>query len=77
MEKSSAQWKEIETLWDKVPDSPPDLEFPVDPNFVSKPPRLPWDVAFRGCEEALPWHTARPGFEERRLADKVDVEFVL
>jgi hypothetical protein len=32
---------------------------------------------FRRCEEMLRWRTSRPGFEQRRLAGKCNVEFVL
>ena len=56
---------------------PPDLIFPVNPDFDSKPPRLPWTHAYELCEQALSWNSRRPDFEENRLAQKVDVEFVL
>ena len=53
------------------------LEFPVDPEFVSLPPRLDPQVMLRRLEETMPWRSARPGEQERRLMTKVDVEFVL
>lgn len=28
-------------------------------------------------EETMPWRSARPGERERRLAEKIDVEFIL
>ncbi len=31
----------------------------------------------RRIEENMPWRNQRPGEAERRLAEKVDVEFVL
>jgi len=53
------------------------LEFPVDPDFVSLPPRLDPQVMLRRLEETMPWRSTRPGEEERRLMTKVNVEFVL
>ena len=55
----------------------PDLEFPIDPDFLSLPPRLDPQVMLRRLEETMPWRSTRPGEEERRLNGKVDVEFVL
>jgi hypothetical protein len=55
----------------------PDLEFPIDPGFISRPPRLDFQVMLRRLEETMPWRSTRPGEEERRLAAKIDVEFVL
>ena len=54
-----------------------DLEFPIDPDFVSYPPQLDPQVMLRRIEENMPWRSSRPGEAERRLAEKVDVEFVL
>jgi hypothetical protein len=60
-------------------DSPavPDLEFPFDRDFLSLPPRLDFQVMLRRLEETMPWRSSRPGEADRRLAEKVDVEFVL
>ena len=55
----------------------PDLEFPDWSAAVSEPRRLPWDAIYRRSWEALPFERAKPGFEERRLASKCHVEFVL
>lgn len=54
-----------------------DLEFPIDRDFLSLPPRLDPQVMLRRIEETMPWRSTRPGEQERRLATKVDVEFVL
>ena len=54
-----------------------DLEFPIAPDFVSYPPQLDPQVMLRRIEENMPWRSSRPGEAERRLAEKVDVEFVL
>jgi hypothetical protein len=54
-----------------------DLEFPVDPDFISLPPRLDLQVMLRRLEETMPWLSTRPVEQERRLEAKVDVEFVL
>jgi len=54
-----------------------DLEFPVAPDFLSLPPRLHPAVMLRRLEETMPWRSTRPGEDQRRLATKVDVEFVL
>lgn len=55
----------------------PDLQFPVAPDFVSRPPRLDPQVMLRRIEETMPWRSTRPGERERRFATKIDVEFVL
>ena len=55
----------------------PDLEFPIDPDFISLPPRLDPQIMLRRIERHMPWRSTRPGEQERRLASKVDVEFVL
>ena len=57
--------------------SPGDLEFPVAPDFLSRPPRVELQAMLRRIEENMPWRNTRPGEPERRLASKVDVEFVL
>ncbi|HMP84685.1 MAG TPA: hypothetical protein PKA41_18480 [Verrucomicrobiota bacterium] len=54
-----------------------DLEFPVAPDFVSLPPRLELAVMLARLEETMPWRSTRPGVEDRRLAEKIPVEFVL
>ena len=54
-----------------------DLEFPVSPDFVSLPPRLELSVMLSRLEETMPWRSTQPGVEERRLAEKIPVEFVL
>jgi hypothetical protein len=53
------------------------LEFPVAPDFVSRPPRVELQTMLRRIEENLPWRNQRPGESERRLAEKIPVEFVL
>ncbi len=55
----------------------PDLDLPIDSEFVSLPPRLEWAVMLRRLEETMPWRSTRPGEEARRAAQKIDVEFVL
>ena len=54
-----------------------DLEFPVDPGFVSLPPRIDPQVMLHRIAETMPWRSTRPGEVERRLAEKIPVEFVL
>ena len=53
-----------------------DFELPVS-NFVSKPPRLPFQHSVALCEQGLDWATSRPDFEENRARSKVLVEFVM
>jgi len=38
----------------------PDLEFPVAPDFLSRPPRLDPQVILRRSAEAMPARNARP-----------------
>ena len=54
-----------------------DLEFPIAPDFISRPPRLDPQVMLRRIEENMPWRSTRPGEKERRLAERITVEFVL
>jgi hypothetical protein len=54
-----------------------DLVFPVARDFLSLPPRLDPQVMLRRLQETMPWRSTRPREVERRLASKVDVEFVL
>lgn len=53
------------------------LEFPVAPDFISRPPRIDPQIMFQRIAETMPWRNARPGESERRLAEKIPVEFVL
>jgi hypothetical protein len=53
------------------------LEFPVAPDFVSRPPQINPQVMLRRIAENIAWHNRRPGEQERRLAEKIPVEFVL
>jgi len=56
---------------------PADLELPVSPDFTSRPPRIDPQAMLKRCAETMAWRNSRPGERERRLADKIDVEFVL
>jgi hypothetical protein len=77
MEKSSERAHSIEAALAAFRSEEPDLVFPVEPDFISKPPRIDPQVMFKRCEEMLQYQVSKPGFYERRLADKIDVEFVL
>jgi hypothetical protein len=77
MKKSSARVRAAKTGAAKQPSELPDLEFPIAPDFISRPPRLDPQVMLKRCAETMPWRNARPGERERRLAEKVPVEFVL
>ena len=54
-----------------------DLDLPVAPDFVSLPPQLDPPVMLARIEETMPWRGTRPGEKERRLSEKIAVEFVL
>ena len=54
-----------------------DLDLPVDHGFVSRPPRIDPHLMLRRIEETIPWRSTRPGEKERRMAEKIAVEFVL
>ena len=54
-----------------------DLDFPVAPEFVSVPPQIELEIMLRRIAETMPWRSTRPGEEQRRLAEKIPVEFVL
>jgi len=53
------------------------LEFPVAPDFISRPPKVELQAMLRRIEENMPWRNQRSGEAERRLAEKIPVEFVL
>jgi hypothetical protein len=53
------------------------LEFPVAPEFASRRPRVELQAMLRRIEENLPWRNRRPGKAQRRLAEKIPVEFSL
>ncbi|MDR3460186.1 MAG: hypothetical protein P4N60_22390 [Verrucomicrobiae bacterium] len=53
------------------------LELPVEPAFISHPPRIEPQAMYRRIKEHLAWRNSRPGEAERRLTEKVSVEFVL
>jgi hypothetical protein len=55
----------------------PDLEFPIAPDFISRPPRLDPQTMLRRSARNMPGRNARPGAKERRLAEKIPVEFIL
>jgi hypothetical protein len=54
-----------------------ELEFPVVTGFLSLPPQIDPQVMLRRIEQTMPWRSTRPGEQERRLAEKISVEFVL
>jgi hypothetical protein len=62
---------------DALKETPDTLEFPVAPDFVSHPPRIDPQVMLQRIAETMPWRNQRPGEQERRLAQKIPVEFVL
>jgi len=51
-----------------------DLEFPVDPTFVSEPPIVSADALLRMMIAA---NSSRPGAKNKRRHKKCDVEFIL
>ena len=61
----------------KDPAGTTDLEFPIDPGFISHPPRMDPQVMLRRMAETIAWRSSRADERERRLSSGVDVEFVL
>lgn len=53
------------------------LELPIAHDFISRPPQVELGVMLRRIEENMPWRNRRLGEAERRLAEKIPVEFVL
>ena len=62
---------------DALKETPDTLEFPIAPDFVSRPPRIDPQTMLQRIAETMPWRSQRPGEADRRLANKVAVEFVL
>ena len=54
-----------------------DLEFPIDRDFVSRPPFVDPQVMLRRIEQSMHWRSTLPGEKERRLAETINEEFVL
>ena len=53
------------------------LEFPVAPDFISRPAKVELQAMLKRIEENMPWRNSRPGEAMRRLSEKIPVEFVL
>ena len=53
------------------------LALPVESDFISRPPKVELQAMLKRMEETMPWRNSRPGETERRLAEKIPVEFVL
>jgi len=62
---------------DSLKETPATLEFPIAPHSASHSPRIDPQVMLQRIAETMPWRSQRPGAQERRLAQKVPVEFVL
>jgi len=54
-----------------------DLEFPLAPHFVSRPPQMDPQIMLQRIAKTMQWRSTRPGEAERRLAEKIPAEFVL
>ena len=52
------------------------LELPAHPAFVARPPRVELQAMLKRIPENMPWRNSRPGEAERRLAEKIPVEFI-
>ena len=77
MKKSSVRAPRAESEISGQSGNLPDLEFPIDPDFLSRPPHLDPQVMLRRCTKTMAWRNSRPGTKERRLAEKISAEFVL
>jgi hypothetical protein len=53
------------------------LELPIAHDFVSRPPKVELQTMLKRIEENMPWRNSRPGEAERRLAEKIPIEFIL
>jgi len=62
---------------DALQETPGTLVFPVEPDFVSRPLAIDPQVMLRRIADTMPWRNQCPGEKERRLAEKIPVEFVL
>lgn len=55
----------------------PTFDFPVAPELDTRPVKVQLEAMLQRIEENMPWRNRRPGEEQRRLAEKIPVEFVL
>ena len=53
------------------------LEFPVDPDFVSRTPKIDPQAMLERIAHKMARRNKRPGEAARRAAEKIPVEFVL
>ena len=76
MKKSQERADVIEAASAAFTPKPPELDFPIDPDFNPQPPHLdPVEMYWR-CEQ-LVRQGARKHDSERRLAESIEAEFVL
>ena len=62
---------------DALQETPGTLEFPVATGFDSRPQSIDPQAMLRRIADTMVWRNQRPGEKERRLAEKIPVEFVL
>lgn len=72
-----AKYPEHLPVADVLKETPGVLDFPVAPEFVARPPRIDPQVMLQRIAETMTWRSRRPGEAERRLSQKISVEFVL
>ncbi len=77
MEKSFEQLQKIEAALAAFRPETPELELPIEPNFISYPPRVDPQLMFERCEEMLQYRTSNSDFERQRLAGRCNEEFIL
>jgi hypothetical protein len=61
----------------KIDKDDPILEFPVDPDFIGQMPPIDLQAMLARIAESMPYRKSHPGEQARRIAEKIEVEFVL
>ena len=74
--KSRERAREIEVAVGSFREQPPELEFPIAPDFVSKPPHVDPTAMLLRCEEMLRFRDLDRE-AKCRLAESIDLEFVM
>jgi hypothetical protein len=70
-------WNCLKKCQPRSRDNKEKLEFPVEPDFVSRPPKIDPQAMLERIAQSMSMPKNRHEEAARRAAEKIDVEFVL